>query len=416
MNGISNKQSPIEIIAAAAEKQKNTLAAICANSWHLPVYKQTLTYEVISTRRATALEEYIMKAAALDLSYDVETSMLPQLLGLDEVFFEEVLEALVGKNIVDKDSLPVLRLTDSGINCLEQRVVPDEAKTDDIEYYIDRKFAAVYASPKEEPRLGMHPKYELIDKKKENVKKYINRKFLIEAGKTLGRQLEDAKLGTRITSVVSARTTDAAKTLFTEVCLYDIAEGKLVRKVWDYARKCFRDDWAQLLDEFSIDSGFEVTVDPTCGIAEDVSVLMRQNASSVKICRGRQKDEAIAASVGSAQQQIIFCLPSLSLDEASKIAEMCKTPVLNGVGVTVKYGSAVESGDWPNADGINFEKSKQADSGITEIIIDNSACIVSGIKWASCSGSAMACSDAVYVINDAEFAEQRGKCWGAREI
>ena len=106
MFGILNKESAYDVIAAKVEKSSPTLAAICASSWHLPIYRQALTYELSSMRKMTAIEEYILKAADMKLSYNIDVSMLPSLFGLDEVFFDAVIDFLTAKGAIDKDALP----------------------------------------------------------------------------------------------------------------------------------------------------------------------------------------------------------------------------------------------------------------------------------------------------------------------
>ena len=260
MSGTSNKMNPIDIIASAAEKRNPGCIAICASNYHLPVYKQTLAYTLSSTRLPTPHEEYIMKAADLDISYDIDTSMLPSLLGLDNIFLDSTVDFLAEKNILDKDSLPELKLTESGKSYLEAGAVPDEERCEEIEYYIDRKSAFVYSKLKEDSRIAMHPQTDMMEKKRENAKKYISRKFLFQTAKLLGKELEDAESGIKVTSIVSAKTTAASNTLYTEICLYDIINDKLVRKVWDYAGKCFRSDISDFLEAENINSGYGATL------------------------------------------------------------------------------------------------------------------------------------------------------------
>ncbi|MBE7052024.1 MAG: hypothetical protein E7395_05590, partial [Ruminococcaceae bacterium] len=135
MSGILNNADYLTEIAKKAEATDGNLVALCGRLWHLPVYKQTLSYELSSMRKPTALEEYIMKAANASLSYQVDKSMLQSLFGLDEVFFEDALKSLAEKKILDEDAMPVLCLTDTGKAMLSQNIVPDKARVEKVEYY-----------------------------------------------------------------------------------------------------------------------------------------------------------------------------------------------------------------------------------------------------------------------------------------
>ena len=132
MSGILNNAVYLTEIAKKAEVTDGNLVALCGRLWHLPVY------ELSSMRKPTALEEYIMKAANASLSYQVDKSMLQSLFGLDEVFFEDALKTLTKKKILDEDAMPVLCLTDTGKAMLSQNIVPDKARVEKVEYYIDR--------------------------------------------------------------------------------------------------------------------------------------------------------------------------------------------------------------------------------------------------------------------------------------
>jgi len=401
--GILNKPSAYDVLAAKVEKTDPSLVAICASSWHLPIYRQTLTYELSSMRKMTAIEEYLLKAADMKLSYDIDVSMLPSLFGLDEVFFDEVIDFLTAKGAIDKAALPTLKLTEEGKSFLAQGKISAEAITDSIEYYIDRKFATVYAAPSKEERIGMHPKYNTIDKAGENARKYINRKFALEAAKTIGKEIENPKLGTRLTSIVSAKTTDAAKALFSEIWFYDMAGGTFVRKIWDHGRKCFHNELAHLLDLAHIDSGYKPSAAKSNLISESVRQLATEK-DKLTVCRGKAADDAIAELIRSAKSKIIMHLPHLSDDIIAEIIRLCKSQVKNGVEVMVTYEVCDDDVTIPQM-GITFRASQNSNN-ITTISADSSKCIIAGIHWADYSSHAIACGDALYVIGDEKFAKE----------
>lgn len=429
MSGISNKADITAILAA--EKEKNTLAAICTSSWHLPVYKQTLTYEITQMRKATALEEYIMKAASLKLSYSVDVSMLPSIMGLDDLFFEQAIDTLCQKNIIDKTALPILRLTNEGKVAAELGMLPADAVTENIEYYIDRKFAAVYASICEDSQCGVHPKYELIDKTVENAKKYINRKFLVEAGKTVGKEIEDSKAGKRITSIVSAKTTDAAKTLFTEIYLYDMSKGDIVRKIWDHAKGAFRDDWAHLMDDNGIGIAPAPRLIPPGELAKDIPALAAagksdsDTAKKLKICRGSEKDSLMEKIISSASQQIIVSMPMLTAEGIEKTGDSLVKKALSKVKVMLIYGTASGRDAKEALDSLcqkvakltedneefTFDIIQSSECPVAETVCDGKVCAVSDIVWARCEEPFALCADAAYFVTDEDTVKNHREYW-----
>lgn len=252
MPGISNS-NPFEILVKKAMNTDEDSFAICMASWHLPVYKQSISYKVSSQREATAIEEYIMKAASCEIPCDVDKAMLSELLGLDEVFTENAISHLCDKGILDTKSLPVLKLTESGGELLDRRMVLDKERDEEISYCINLKTAHVYSKVTESASFPLHPDYNRIDKMTENIKKYINRKFIRDVNSVLGNSTDNMS----ITEILSAKTSDAVKTLFTEILMYDTSKDRTYIKIWDHAAGCFRDDIAKLFDKISVTSTFD---------------------------------------------------------------------------------------------------------------------------------------------------------------
>ena len=96
-------------------------------------------------------------------------------------------------------------------------------------------------------------------------------------------------------------------------------------------------------------------------------------------------------------------LPHLSDDIISEITELCKSQVQNGVEVMVTYASC-DDVTFPQT-GITFQPKESSDN-ITSITADSSKCIISGIHWADHGAAAIACGDAVYVIDDEGFVRE----------
>ncbi len=221
---------------------------ISANDCLYPLQKQKVRFTVTSVKKAELLEEYIMKAAMLDLTDGTDTVLLSKMLGLDEIFLTGCIDSLCDKGILKKDSLPLLVLTESGRNHAKSGTVPSDEIVDDIEYYIDKKSAIFYTSSVENMSCPVWEKFKLIDQYAENIKKYISRKFICDVGRALGKEIESSDATTRITSVISAKTTGQGYALITEFIIEDSEENKICL-IWDHAKGAFRNDLSDILQK-----------------------------------------------------------------------------------------------------------------------------------------------------------------------
>ena len=429
MSGILNNADYLTEIAKKAEATDGNLVALCGRLWHLPVYKQTLSYELSSMRKPTALEEYIMKAANASLSYQVDKSMLQSLFGLDEVFFEDALKSLAEKKILDEDAMPVLCLTDTGKAMLSQNIVPDKARVEKVEYYIDRKFATVYAEPKDDDSIGVHPGFELIDKAKENIKKYVNRRFLNGVGKALGKRLENPDAGTRITGITSVKTTDSAKTLYAEILLYNIAKGDFARLVWDCARECFHDELSMLIDQNAIPCGYGASLPEPKGMILALKSVASKNAqqkgNSIRVCRESEKDSVIENAFESASKTVVIHIPVLSAEAIATAEPSLIKKAEEGIDAVLSYAVLADNSAKESLDKLRntiAEKNHGGEAFLLnivqnaqcknfEIMADSSVCVLWGIEWARCSGECTAFDDGAIVVCDEEFCHKRQEYW-----
>ena len=251
MSGISNDfDAKYPQVAAQIAAKYPGSKIVQANTCHYPLQKQRVRFAVTSVQKADLLEEYIMKAAMLGLSYGTDIPLLSRMLGMDEVFLSGYIESLCEKDILKKDALPALVLTDSGKKHAVSGTLPSDEIVDEIEYFIDKKSGIFYIAPLEDASCGNWEHFNLIEKYVENIKKYISRKFICSVGKALGREIEAPDGTTRITSMVSAKITGQARTLITDIRI-ETADGKKICLVWDHARSDFRNDLSSIIQKYS---------------------------------------------------------------------------------------------------------------------------------------------------------------------
>lgn len=252
MNGISadlsEKYAPI--ISRITEKIPGAVILSAKDSYY-PVFRQKVRFGVASLRKPDILEEYIMKAASLDIEEDTDIDFLSVLLGLDVVFLEDCINKLSEKKIIQSECLPVVKLTENGLHHLKKGTFPDDEQIEEIGYYIDKKSGLFYTSLAKDSSAKLWDKYSIVAKHKESIKKYITRKFICDVGRSLGREIEPEDGSRRIVSVISAKLTAEAGTLITEFTAQVPGIETPVCVIWDYAHSMFRDDLAEIINKFA---------------------------------------------------------------------------------------------------------------------------------------------------------------------
>lgn len=224
--------------------------------WYMPLEMQELIYKVVTPRKVTILEEFLLSAATSDLQDSLSVETLSNLLSLDEVFIESCVEELSDKNIINETRLPDIVITELGREYYKHKSVPAKPTTEKITYYIDRKFGVHYSKVVTTKDLTIPEGNTTIEKYKESIKKYINKEFVISVGKEQGREIEEPNMKKRFLEAVSVKTVEKSHTLITEFWCYDAQEDKNFRCIWDHAKMLFREDIAEFIDKHDA-NGFD---------------------------------------------------------------------------------------------------------------------------------------------------------------
>ena len=218
--------------------------------WCIPLEKQELTYKVVTPRKVTILEEFLLSAATSDIQDSLSVETLSDLLSLDEVFITSCVTELSEKNIIKENRLPDIVITELGQKYFKQKSVPAKPITEKIEYYIDRKFGTHYSKVVTTKDLTIPESNPIIEKHKEDIKKYINKEFVISVGKEQGRDIEEPDMKKRFLEAVSVKTVEKSHTLITEFWCYNAQENKNIRCIWDHAKMSFREDISEFLNKY----------------------------------------------------------------------------------------------------------------------------------------------------------------------
>ena len=237
----------------------NTLAA---RSWHYAVQKQRIVYQLSRLRKCTLLEEFIFKATAMTPLEPVDTALVAELLGLDQVFIESVAASLGSLGLVESEALPDIRFTANGRTALDKGEIIENCATESLEYYFDRKFGSLYAKTAQNASEPVWPAQAMLDKTIANLKEYVNKAFVLRAGAVLDRDIERPDLGQTVSAIVNATVVEPALTLMSEIWTWDAKKCHASCLVWDHARQVFNDDLAAFIENTPGATDLELASDP----------------------------------------------------------------------------------------------------------------------------------------------------------
>lgn len=251
--------------------------------WYMPLEMQELIYKVVTPRKVTILEEFLLNAATSELQNTLSIETLSDLLSLDEVFINSCVEELCENDIIKKTELPNIVITDLGRDYFKHKAVPAKPTTEKITYYIDRKFGTHYYKIFDTKDLTIPKGNEIIENHKENIKKYINKEFVISVGKEQGREIEEPNMKKRFLEAVSVKTIEKSHTLITEFWCYDPQEDKNFRCILDHAKASFREDISSFLDKY--DKPLKKAIAPE--IPQNKSSLQNQPVTAPRVNKKR---------------------------------------------------------------------------------------------------------------------------------
>lgn len=439
---ISNENTnPLNSIIDKIENEMIGLQVVAMNQWHLPVEKQEVTYTLSNQRKMTILEEFVMNSAILEMDVDADISLISSLLGLDEVFVNACVNELCSKKILEETVLPAIKLTETGAEYFERGMVPDNTTTEEITYYIDRKFGMSYAKIIKDDTYGLYVGYETIYRSIEDIKKYINRNFIVSAGKDQGKVIEHPELGKRISSLVSVKTLEKTQTLMSELWVYDIIDDKVFCRVWDHAKGIFRNDIADFIEKHAISNKFSVEkrLNPT-GIAHDIQALMCQIRSKscdglsikkeipIQVYRGSEIKPIFEKSLELPKEQLIIFSPWINENVVdgqmlSKFKKLAKknVQILIGWGFSDNIANEKTS---PSSELIKEFLAIKNEDGVPmvcllhlgnkhekEIVIDSEIHIAGSFNWLSYRGDYRPRGESIYYIQDTMIVKKQRDYW-----
>lgn len=241
---------------------------LAARSWQYPLERQRVVYQLCRARKVTVLEEFIYKASLLPQAETVDAAGVAELLGLDPVFVEHAAAALAGRGLLDGKALPAIRFTAAGRTALEQGQIVETGTNETLEFCFDRKFGTLYALVEPSGTDERCPVWPLLDKTVPNLKEYVNRAFVIRAGQTVGRAIEQPGSGQSVSAIVSATVVEPVRTRMSELWTWDAQSGHIGCHVWDHARQAFHEDLSAFIRKTPGAADLQIRKDAEGGVPD----------------------------------------------------------------------------------------------------------------------------------------------------
>lgn len=270
---------------------------------------------------------------------------------MDEIFIDTCVEYLIAKNVIDKTALPNIGITETGMKFFKRGMIPDSETTETIEYYIDRKFGMFYTKLKQDDTCGVYENYEFLNRKIDNIKKFITRDFIVNVGKEQGKVIEHPEMGKCITSFVSAQTIEKNETLMSEIWVYDVVEDIVFCRIWDHSKGIFRADIADFIQNNTATKLSVNRAEDFFGVANNIKKLLTKSRSEnieesteqrqmlIKVFRGKNIKPVFEKSLELPKEQIIIISPWINETVVDrKFIKKLKELALKNVRIIIGWG------------------------------------------------------------------------------
>ena len=419
---------PEEIVKKIEHEQPGN-QVISFRFWNMPVEKQRVIFEVSSLRKANILEEFIINILLLDLNGDLTTPIIARIFGLDEIFINSCISELINKNIIDNESFPIIKLTSFGFDMASKGMIPDKPKAESIEFFMDRKFGVYYTKLLEDDEYGIYPNYEVIEKNKKNVKKYISRNFLLNVSKEMDIDIEDHDKGKMISSFLSVTVVDQKKTLMVEIWLYDVVTEDINCVVWDFSKNMFRPDISDFIKSITNpNKTFLITGNPRNEYIRNIMELFsgfsfgmestwrKGFGFPIKVYRSEWIDGLIQELILKTKDRILVVIDSTNNGNGS---EEILSYLKNISNLGIKVLVICDSDSWIKLfidENITNLLENKDDKGIplvclalsknikgNTLVFDNDTFLCDSLNWSSLDNSYQILSHSIYCIQYKEF-------------
>ena len=214
------------------------LEIVSAALWTLPVEQIEVAYRLSQGREPDLVESMILQTLNSGLHRPVTESFLAQLLGLDPVFIRTSLRPMEKSKILQERSDGGYELTSLGADFARAKKLPGELREGRITFYYERKGGRVYTRLQQ----GEAAPYEKLDQLRRTLpdqKHFISRDLLQKVAQAKHQTIQEMEKGRLITSLRGSRVIGEGETLYAQIWFYDVAAGKLICRVWDYATADF---------------------------------------------------------------------------------------------------------------------------------------------------------------------------------
>lgn len=438
-------QYPEEIqnIINTIEKKQKGLQVINAKAWSLPCYSLKLKLEISKEKTINIIEEFIIKLALSYMGEEVTIEIAEEILGLDGYFVSKYVNSLSEAGNLNKDVLPVLKVTELGKKQYEKGNILIKGTTECIELTLSNKFKKIYDNLDISEKSYETKNFDLPDYDidsliaSENFMEDIAN-FAKEIGIIVNKQGINQFLN-KISLIEKKENNTYIN--FVECWIYNMVDKNIYCHVWNLKKGNIDIEISEYFNkiglskqDFAVNSNVNFLVEK--GIVDEyeekfineIKEDSNKNETNVKMLRGSDIKNEFLACLNKAKGYLLIQSPWISetvvddeiLNLLSKLAEKnCKVFITWGISrkmetedrkptneLLEKLGKIKDKNGLPSVivNWIGNHHNK-------EIIVDDALHLAGSFNWLSYRGDYLPRGESAYIICDKEAIKNAKIYW-----
>lgn len=431
------------------EKKQIGLQVIKVKQWALPVKEYSLELEISKSKNLNMIEEFIIKIALSDIGCEVTEEVVQSMLGLDEVFTSKYINRLAEAGVINKECLPILKVTELGEEQFKKGHALAIEKKQTVKIFIQPNFKLFYSKLDKNDTDKIYPFLELKNDDAIEVKDIKNNSIFMNEIVNIAKEnkiiLNKESINQFVSNVNSVTPIgDTLAVNYIELWIYDVIEEKLYCRVWDCHNNRYNNELSEYImknkpltkSDFEINKYESEIVD---GISNKHEELFKKEVKeqrdkdessklTSRMLRGYEIKEEFDNCLRAAKTYLYIQSPWISdhvVDD--NMMQMFKNLVAKGCKIFISWGIAKDinkENRLPNQELIDKLRNLKLPNGMSgvfvywignhhnkEIIVDEKAHLVGSFNWLSYRGDYLPRGESVYIINDKNSINEAKVYW-----
>lgn len=438
-------------VVSILEREKAGLQVIKTKAWSLPIYKTSISLDISTSKDLNIIEEFIFKLASTDIGVSVTADKVAYILGLDEVFTEPIIKKMLEGGALDKESYPVIKITNIGYEQFKNGQSLMRDKKVNLSVFINSDYNLYYSDVKQEETFVIRKELykDNVDEIKNNICKDKNIiKIAAEIAKEKKIIVNKNTINQFVSGInkISINESEKKWVNFIETWVYDVVDKSLFCRVWNLKEKKFDEGLGMLIqNKFPINKEeFKDKMDliNINGEKESTNIYEQEYINSIKLqrageinikpvikmLRGDEIKPEFEKCLMEAKNYLFIQSPWISesvIDE--NMMKQFNALAAKGCRIFISWGIAksIDKEDRkPSEKLLNRLKQIKFSNGLPaislywignhhnkEIIVDNSKHLAGSFNWLSYRGDYLPRGESVYVTTDKNQIDDAKKFW-----